>query len=90
MSLHSGIGIKVNKPSSLSNIYEYFFGEDQGRYILEIGQENLEKSEIILKNNNIYYEKIGFTQKKYFEIENQMRIDINALYKINNQWYNNF
>ena len=90
MSFGSKLGVIINRPKKLSNLTEYFFGEDQGRYILEIGQENLEKSEIILKNNNIYYEKIGFTQKKYFEIENQMRIDINALYKINNQWYNNF
>ena len=44
----------------------------------------------MFNNNNIYYEKIGFTQKKYFEIENQLKIDINDLFKINNQWYNNY
>ena len=49
MSFGSKLGVIINRPKKLSNLTEYFFGEDQGRYILEIGQENLEKSEIILK-----------------------------------------
>ena len=46
--------------------------------------------EKILKKNNIYYELIGNTQKKYFEIEGLMKSDINDLFKINNQWYNQY
>ena len=86
----SKLGIKIERTNKLSNIIEYFFGEDQGRYIVEIDPNNLNKVINLLKNNNIYYENIGFTQKKYFEIENQIKIDINDLYKINNQWYNNY
>ena len=86
----SKLGIKIERTNKLSNIIEYFFGEDQGRYIVEIDPNNLNKVIKLLKNNNIYYENIGFTQKKYFEIENQIKIDINDLYKINNQWYNNY
>ena len=52
--------------------------------------ENLDKVQKYLKNNNIFYEIIGSTQKKYFEIEGEMKLDINDLCKINNQWYNNF
>ena len=40
--------------------------------------------------NKVYYELIGVTQKKYFEIEGEMKTDINDLFKINNQWYNNY
>ena len=69
---------------------EFFFGEDQGRYILEVKKDKLANVEKILKFNNIYYEEIGFTQKKYFEIEDEMKIDINDLSKINNQWYNSY
>ena len=69
---------------------QYFFGEDQSRYILEIDSINLKKTEDILKNNNIFYETIGKTQKDYFEINGEMKIDIKSLYKINNQWYNNY
>ncbi len=90
MSMGSGYGVKINKPKNLTNLLKYFFGEDQSRYILEIDRNNLEKVEKILKNNNIFYENIGFTQKDYFEIQNELKIDIKELYKINNQWYNNY
>ena len=86
----SSYGVKINKPKNLTNLSDYFFGEDQGRYILEIDKNNLEKVEKILKNNNIFYENIGLTQEDYFEIEKEMRIGVKELYKINNQWYNNF
>ena len=90
MSIHSKIGIKIEKPKKLGNLFEYFFGEDQSRYILEVDSEKLKKTETILKKNNIFYEKIGKTQKKFFEIEGEMKTDVNDLFNINNQWYNNF
>ena len=90
MSIHSKIGIKIEKPKKLGNLFEYFFGEDQSRYILEVDSEKLEKTETILKKSNIFYEKIGKTQKKFFEIEGEMKTDVNDLFNINNQWYNNF
>ena len=44
----------------------------------------------MLSDANIYYENIGYTQKKYFEIEGEFKININDLSKMNNQWYNNY
>ncbi len=90
MSIGTDIGVKIERPKKLSNMSQYFFGEDQGRYILEIEQKNLNKVEKILNNDNIFYEKIGLTQKRYFEIEDQIKMDTNDLFKINNQWYNNY
>ena len=90
MSINSNYGAKINKKRKLTNSIEYFFGEDQGRYILEVDRKNLEKVEKIFKNNNIFYENIGSTQKDYFEIDGELKIDIKELYKINNQWYNNY
>ena len=90
MSIGSKLGAKINKPKKLVNLTEYFFGEDQSRYILEIHENSLPDVDKILKKNNIYYENIGITQDNYFEIEGEMKIDINDLFKINNQWYNNF
>ena len=29
-------------------------------------------------------------QKKFFEIVNELKIDTNDLFKINNEWYNNY
>ena len=90
MSIDTNYGVLINKPRKLTNLFKYFFGEDQSRYIIEIDRENLEKVEKILKNNNIFYENIGSTQKNYFEIIGEMRLGIKDLYKINNQWYNNY
>ncbi len=90
MSIGSDYGVKINKPKKLTNLLEYFFGEDQSRYILEIDKNNSKKVEKILKNNNIFYEIIGSTQKEYFEIVKEMKINIKELFQINNQWYNNY
>ncbi len=90
MAMGTDYGVKINKPKNLTNLFKYFFGEDQSRYILEIEKNKLEKVEKILKKNNIFYENIGTTQKKYFEIQGEFKSDIKELYKINNQWYNNF
>ena len=90
MAMSSNYGIKIEKPKKIRNPVEYFFGEDQGRYIVGINNENLTKVEKILQKNDIYYELIGVTQKKYFEIEGLMKSDVNDLFKINNQWYNQY
>jgi phosphoribosylformylglycinamidine synthase subunit PurL len=90
MVINSSYGLKINKPKNLSNIFEYFYGEDQGRYIIEIDKENIDKVRKFLKDNNIFNEIIGFTQKKYFELEGEFKININELYKLNNSWYYNY
>ena len=51
---------------------------------------NIEKVEKILKNNSVYSEKIGITQKNFFEIDGEMKLSIKDLLKINNQWYNKY
>ena len=90
MAISSNYGVKIQKPKKLSNLYEYFFGEDQGRYVLEIDPNNLEKVVKRLKDNNIYYENIGIVQKDYFEIEDELKINVKSLYELNNEWYNTY
>jgi phosphoribosylformylglycinamidine synthase len=90
MSMASEYGAKIFKPKKLTNLFKYFFGEDQARYIVEIDENNLFKVEKILKENNIYHENIGLTQKEFFEIEKELKISKNNLFKINNEWYNNY
>ena len=88
--MSSELEIKIQKPKKLTNLSQYYFGEDQSRYIVEIDSENLKKVEKILENNNVFYENIGSTQRDYFEINGEMKINIKELFKINNQWYNNY
>jgi len=90
MSLASQYGLKINKPKTLFNLMEYFFGEDQGRYLIEIEPDNLEKVKKILDENNVFNEVIASVQKHDFEIIGELKININELSKINNKWYNNY
>ena len=90
MSLSSQIGVKIHKPKKLSNIFEFFFGEDQSRYIIETDKTNLPKIEKVLRDNNIYFDNIGVTQKDYFELDKDLKISVKELYEINNKWYNDF
>ena len=90
MSIGSEFGAKIFKPKKLTNLIGYFFGEDQARYIIEIEKNNLPKVEKIFNEDNVFYENIGFTQNKFFEIDNELKMSINDLFKINNEWYNNY
>ena len=90
MCMHSGYGLRIDKPSKLSNLMEYYFGEDQGRYLLEIEPKNLQTVIKILSENNIFNEKIATVQKDNFEVMGELKININDLYKINNKWYNKY
>ncbi len=90
MSIGSKLGAKIFKPKKLTNSIKYFFGEDQARYIVEVEPNNLSLIEKTLKDNNIYFENIGFTQAEFFEIEKELKMNTNDLFKINNEWYNNY
>ena len=90
MSIGSMLGLKINKPKKFSDFNEYFFSEDQGRYLLEIEGNNLEKIEKILKKNNTFYEVIAEVQNDIFEIDKTFSIKVEDLYKCNNQWFNKF
>ncbi len=90
MSMMSNYGIKIEKPKKLTNLFEYFFGEDQGRYLVEVEKSNLEKVLKTLKDNNIFNEIIGVTQKNNFELVGEFKININDLNNANNRWYYNY
>ena len=90
MSISSNIGIKISKPKKISNLFRYFFGEDQGRYLIEVDKTNYDKVEKILKENNIFFDNIGVTQKDNFELGKDLKISVKELFKSNNRWYYNF
>ena len=90
MSMSSGFGLKIEKPSKLSNLMEYYFGEDQGRYLLEVEPKNLQKVTNILNENNIFNEKVAIVQKDELEISGELKINVDDLCKVNNSWYNNY
>ncbi len=90
MTFKSGYGLKINKPKNLTNLMEYYFSEDQGRYLVEISPDNLDKTSSFLNENNIFNEAIGMVQNDYFEVSGEFKIKSSELYKTNTTWYNNY
>ena len=90
MSMASMLGLKILKPKKFTDLNEYFFAEDQGRYLIEIEVDNLKKVESILKKSNIFYEVVAEVQNDIFELSKTFSIKIQELYKNNNQWFKKF
>ena len=90
MCIGSNLGIKIEKPKKMHNLFEYFYGEDQGRYVVEIESKNLNKIQKLLKDNNIFNDVIGKVQKEHFELTDEFKISIKELYNLNNKWYYNY
>ncbi len=79
-------GVKFNKLKSLINKFEFFFSEDQGRYIIEVSKKNLKKVENILKENSVHFDNLGEVQKdNYINIDSE-KISVDELSKHNKNW----
>ena len=79
-------GVKLNKLKSLINKFEFFFSEDQGRYIIEVSKKNLKKVESVLKENSVHFDNIGEIQKdSYINIDDE-KISVDELTKHNKNW----
>ena len=83
-------GIKLKKPKHLINQFEYFFGEDQSRYIVEVEKENLKKVEEILKKNSVHFDEIGEISNEDLTFDDKTKVSIDELYISNNNWLTNY
>ncbi len=90
MCITSNIGATISLPRNNITLHEYLFGEDQSRYIIEVNDKNIEEVCKILKNNSIYFEKIGRTQQDYLEVKNEFKASLNELGELHKYWFNNY
>jgi phosphoribosylformylglycinamidine synthase subunit PurL len=90
MCISSKIGAKVQIPKDRSNHFEYLFGEDQSRYLIEVSKKNKDKVTKILEENSIYFEIIGNTQKDNIDINKYFSEKVSELDKINSRWFKNY
>ncbi len=86
MCIKGNKGIKINQLKSLINKFEYFFGEDQGRYLVEIPKENLEKVNQILKKNSVHYDELGTLDEKLLSFNNEIKLTIEELKEAHKYW----
>jgi len=83
-------GIKINPFKKLINKFEYFFGEDQGRYVIEISSTNLEKAKQVLEKNSVHYDEIGIIDKSKIIFDNKIDLSVDELAKENKSWLRNY
>ena len=90
MAIIGNKGFKLNKPKDLINKFEYYFGEDQGRYIVEIEPNNLEKVKNILKDNSVHYDEIGTVIPNEIIIDKETILHIDDLVRSNTTWLKSY
>ena len=90
MCILGKIGAKIKIPQSNISKHEYLFGEDQSRYIIEVNHKNAKEVEKNLKNNNVYYDLLGQTQKNTLVIDKELKITVDELNQLNKYWYSNY
>ncbi len=83
-------GAKLNKPNYLIDKFEYLFGEDQGRYIVEIEQTNYKDVIEILKNNSVHYDELGTVGESDLIIDEKSKVSIDDLVKSHTIWLYNY
>ena len=83
-------GIKLKKPNYLINQFEYFFGEDQGRYIIEIEKENFDKIKEILDKSAVHYDMLGIITESDIFIDSKSKVTIDELISSNTSWLTNY
>ena len=72
------------------NDIEYFFSEDQGRYIVEINQKNLKKVSQILDKNSVHHEILGVIVEKEVIINEKTKVTIDELKTYNTNWLSKY
>jgi len=83
-------GVTLKKPNYLIKQFEYLFGEDQGRYIIEIEKNSFKNVTQILEKNSIHYDELGTINKNELVIDNKSKVTIDELIKSHTNWLNKY
>jgi len=83
-------GINIKKPNYLIQQFEYLFGEDQGRYIIEIEKDNFSKVKEILSKNSVHYDELGIVTEKDIIIDNKSKVTVDELNTSSKTWLTNY
>ena len=79
-------GIKIHSFKELVNKFEYFFGEDQGRYIIEIESSNVNKVNDLLKKNSVHFDDFGIIEENNLSFNGELNLPIEDLAKTHKYW----
>ena len=90
MCISGNIGAEIKIPNNNIGYHEYFFGEDQSRYLIEVSQKNKEKVSNIIKKNGIHYEILGETKKDSLSLNKEFSIKLDELINLNFSWFKDY
>ncbi len=90
MCIKGNLGINLNKPKYLINEMEYFFAEDQGRYIIEVSKKDLKKVTDILNKNAVHYDELGIINENELYIDQKTKVAIDVLKSSNTKWLSEY
>ena len=79
-------GVTLKRPNYLINQFEYLFGEDQGRYIIEIEKGKLQDVIKILSENSVHFDELGTVNDSNLIIDDKTKISIDDLIKSHTTW----
>jgi len=83
-------GAIIKKPNYLINQFEYLFGEDQGRYIIEIDKNNFQDVIKILLENSVHFDELGTVCEDNLIIDDKSKVSIDDLIKSHTTWLTNY
>jgi phosphoribosylformylglycinamidine synthase II len=90
MCIKGNKGIDLKKPKYLISDIEYFFSEDQGRYLIEVTKKDFKKVTNILDKNAVHYDELGVINEDQLYINEKSKIIIDELKSSNTSWLNNY
>jgi len=83
-------GATLKKPKYLVNQFEYLFGEDQGRYVIEVDISNFKSITAILNQNSVHYDELGTVTDDNLIIDDKSKVSIDDLIKSHTTWLINY
>ena len=83
-------GATLKKPNYLINQFEYLFGEDQGRYIIEITKDDLGSVTKILQDNSVHFDELATVNENELIIDNKTKVSIDDLIESHTTWLTNY
>ena len=72
------------------NEFEYFFSEDQGRYIIEVSKDNLKKVTNLLNKNSVHFDHLGEIKEKDLTIDKKIDLSVDDLKTFNTSWLKDY
>ncbi len=90
MCIKGNKGIKMNKLKNLINEIEYFFAEDQGRYLIEVNKKDLKEVTKILNKNSVHHEELGIITQNNMIINEKTKVTIDELRSYYTNWLSKY